>query len=65
MSDREISCCKCGRHVGIIRDAKLMKGLKFICPSCCVVDEKGDYFKPTDKSDFNDMFGGLFKDVFK
>jgi phage FluMu protein Com len=31
---REINCFKCNRKVGVIRDASLMKNLKYICPSC-------------------------------
>ena len=35
MSDgRKIYCMFCGRFVGLIRDAKLMKGLKFVCRDC-------------------------------
>jgi Zn finger protein HypA/HybF involved in hydrogenase expression len=31
---REINCFKCNQKVGEIRDASLMKNLKYICPSC-------------------------------
>jgi len=31
---RKIYCMFCGRFVGLIRDAKLMKGLKFVCRDC-------------------------------
>lgn len=32
--ERNVECYMCNKHVGIIRDAKLMKGLSYICPSC-------------------------------
>lgn len=31
---KEINCFKCKRHVGVIRDASLMKNLKYLCPFC-------------------------------
>lgn len=62
MSDREINCCECGRHVGIIRDAKLMKGLKFICPTCDNHNNnKEDDIARYASGDFADIFGDIFK----
>lgn len=61
MSDREISCCKCGKHVGTIRDAKLMKGLKFICPTCDVrSSSREDDISRYASSGFADIFGDIF-----
>jgi hypothetical protein len=54
MSDRDIFCDTCGNFVGTIRDAKLRKGLKFICPDCDCQDKTID--------DFNSM--GAFGDIF-
>lgn len=31
---KKINCFKCNRKVGEIRDASLLKGLRYICPSC-------------------------------
>ena len=50
---KNIYCCICNRSVGIIRDAKLMKGLSYICPDC-----KLKITKPKDNVDFlKDIFG--------
>lgn len=34
MSDRTINCAGCGAYLGIIRDARLMKGIVHLCPAC-------------------------------
>ena len=34
MSDKIIYCTGCDRKVGIIKDAKLLKNLKYLCPNC-------------------------------
>ena len=34
MPIRTIRCQECDAYVGTIRDAKLMKDLVFVCPSC-------------------------------
>ena len=67
MADREIKCCRCNKHVGIIRDAKLMVGLKFICPSCDDEYEKGSLFDDYDGkfSSKDDSFMNIFNDIFK
>ena len=32
--NRDIFCNCCGTYVGTLRDAKIIKGLKFVCPKC-------------------------------
>lgn len=56
MSNRVIHCENCKRYVGEIRDAKLMKGLVFICPTCIITLKK-------EKDNYN-PFGGSFGDIF-
>ena len=36
MSDRPIYCHHCGRYLGVIRDAKLRKGITHACGECAV-----------------------------
>lgn len=31
---RKIFCTGCNKYLGDIRDAKLLKGIKFLCPKC-------------------------------
>lgn len=45
----KIHCMKCERYCGEIRDAKLIKGLKFMCKSC-------DSVRDLDRVN-NDLFG--------
>ena len=57
--NRKINCVSCKRDCGEIRDATLLKNLKFICDSCVV-------FKLTKAPDYGDLFngsslGGLFR----
>ena len=54
--ERAIHCHKCKVYVGTIRDAKLMKGLKFVCPKC------DDLHRETNR---DDMFGDGFTDLLK
>jgi hypothetical protein len=69
MSDREIFCKICKRKVGIIRDAKLMIGLVFICPGCDLEEDEGydvhhpedNQYKTKETEDFMNMFGNIFK----
>ena len=30
----QIHCAGCNRYLGEIRDAKLLKGIKYLCPAC-------------------------------
>jgi len=34
MSNRKIYCTACNCNLGEIRDAKLLKGIKYLCPNC-------------------------------
>jgi uncharacterized paraquat-inducible protein A len=52
---RKVYCRECGCYVGIIRSAKLMKNLKFICPKCQKKQNK--YSNEL----FNTLFGGGFR----
>jgi hypothetical protein len=44
----------CGRFVGLIRDAKLMKGLKFVCRDCPKKSKEDESFYRI----FNEIVGG-------
>jgi hypothetical protein len=67
VNERIIYCYKCNVYVGTIRDAKLMKGLSFICATC-VKKEKQDTTLNIPKSNdaFNNLFTeSIFNDIFK
>jgi len=34
MSDIKISCSGCNLNLGVIRDAKLRKGISYLCKTC-------------------------------
>ena len=71
-TERKITCFKCSKYVGVIRDARIIKGLAFICPACQEMVD--DPFKAQDKltpetepflsndmmETFTDIFGDLF-----
>jgi predicted RNA-binding Zn-ribbon protein involved in translation (DUF1610 family) len=57
MSDRQFFCKTCGVNVGIIRDARLMKGVTFQCPKCSIPP------KQKFNADTFDMFKDLFDDL--
>jgi len=50
---RKIFCTECDKYLGEIRDAKLLKGIKFLCPKC-------DYSRKATLEGEN-MFNTLFK----
>jgi DNA-directed RNA polymerase subunit M/transcription elongation factor TFIIS len=58
MANRDIFCDKCASYVGTIRDAKLMSGLKFICPKCDTKepDDYSDLFANENSESFMDLF---------
>ncbi len=62
--DRKIYCRDCGTYVGTIRDAKLMKGLSFICPSCDE-DKYPNYSagksSESNYEDWGTILGNMFK----
>lgn len=39
MADREIYCYECDTYLGVIRDAKLKRGMVFLCADCGMVPE--------------------------
>ena len=63
MSNRKIYCIACNRPLGEIRDAKLLKGIKYLCPDCNVKRVASDMMNKTNTTgsvpDFlTDMFRG-------
>lgn len=60
----KIECTECSRNCGEIRDASLLKGLKFICPACESrrIKAKVDKFlgKSAKKSNVVDELFGMF-----
>ena len=40
---REIKCSSCGKHLGVIRDAKLARGIDYRCKSCAASARKDDF----------------------
>lgn len=50
---RKIYCYKCGKYLGEIRDATLLKGIRFDCGAC----GKPKYDMPPG---FEKLFGGIF-----
>lgn len=64
--NRDIFCNDCGTYVGTIRDAKLMKGLKFICPKCLPDEEEYNNEEGLyNSNDFSNIFNSIFKKGFK
>ena len=74
---REIKCEDCSKPMGEIRDATLRKGIIHICTHCNTARKKLksrlvalEMLQKTDgyanKDDFfkEDLFGGVFKDIF-
>lgn len=58
MAERKIFCV-CGKYLGVIRDAKLLKGIVFLCPNCEVKRKASDLHEKTQKkSPFEDLFKG-------
>lgn len=68
----KIYCKECSKYVGDIRDASLIKGLIYICPTCNEENNnsflKDDIFSKTSNSennDFSKIFGDIFKNKYK
>lgn len=53
-----IYCHKCNRYCGEVRDAKLIKGLRYLCPQCEVKKEFESY---TQDNPFADILGMINK----
>lgn len=62
MAGKEIYCTGCDKHLGIIRDAKLHKDIKFLCKNCETKRVALELQRKTKPSvNLEDMFGGVFK----
>lgn len=71
ITERVIHCIVCKVYVGTIRDAKLMKGLTFVCPTCAeskiqknsdITEDYGEAFKQMfGNNGFDAFLGDLFK----
>lgn len=58
MSDRQIHCIKCSTYLGVIRDARLMKGILFLCPKCNISTLEDDHHQSS-VYDFGKIFEGI------
>ena len=61
MSDKKIYCTECNSYLGIIRDAKLRKDIKFLCKNCETKRIALELQRKTGGSGMEKLFGGLFK----
>ena len=41
---RKINCGSCGKNLGVIRDAKLAKGIEYTCRECSIASKVGTSF---------------------
>ena len=64
MADRNIYCDDCGTRVGLIRDASLLKGLLFVCPSCKIKSDDLKFRKTSNDLFNNEAFGDIFSGIF-
>ena len=71
---RAINCSNCKKDMGEIRDARLRKGIVYLCDGChsFMQDCVKRLAAKTDKDhygqgagDFGDVFGDVFGDIFK
>ena len=60
MSDRKIFCVSCGLYLGVIRDAKLMKIIFFLCEKC-KTNKLSVHKENHSGSDMPDFLKTLFK----
>ena len=57
---RKIFCTGCEKYLGEIRDAKLLRGIKFLCPKCDMKRIAADLYKRTNNDyDASDMLRGF------
>lgn len=62
MSGRKIYCVGCNEYLGVIRDAKLRKGIVFLCKNCGTKRVALEMQRETRPSvDMGDLFGGVFR----
>lgn len=57
---RKIFCVKCNKYLGEIRDARLLKEIKFLCPKCDTKRMSSELYQKMNKqTSFGSIFGGL------
>ena len=57
---RKIFCTGCNKYLGDIRDAKLLKGIKFLCPKCEIKRIASDLHQETNRGyNASDMLRGF------
>lgn len=62
MYERKIYCAGCTVYLGVLRDATLKKGIKFLCKNCETKRVALELQRKTKPSvNLEDMFGGVFK----
>ena len=64
MTSRKINCKSCKTYLGEIRDAKLKKGISYLCRSCenkRKIAFSRSHMKGADKHDIPDFMKGLFR----
>ena len=61
MPERKIYCAGCDTYLGIIRDAKLRKDVKFLCENCEIKRVALEMQRKTAGSGMDEIFGALFK----
>ena len=62
----KIYCCSCKKYVGEVRDASLMKGIEYLCPTCKeelvpIKEEEIDYDIWSDQVDMLTKIFGMKK----
>ena len=61
MGDRKIYCTACNRNLGEIRDAKLLKDIKYLCPECNMRRVASDLAGKTNMNSVPDFLTDIFK----
>jgi RNase P subunit RPR2 len=61
MPEQKIYCSGCSTYLGIIRDAKLRKGIVFLCKNCGTKRVALEMQRKTGGSGMDELFGALFK----
>ena len=60
--NREIKCTICKKNMGVIRDAKLRSGIKYMCQPCdsrrMEILIEWSKMKKDNKNPLKDLFGG-------
>jgi hypothetical protein len=58
----KIYCCSCKKYVGEVRDASLMKGIVYLCPTCKeeLLSKVGKQKEENNYGDFAKVFGDMF-----